>query len=156
MFSSSVRRAVLTAPPLPIILPVHNVAPRAATSQALSFRSHQRRLSSSSSSKPSSPADGSKGVTEGQAVPASPSQARPDGEKKAAKAGRRKAKDASPGSANKADTMHNLPSVPSTSHIAPNREFSQLQTYTGNVLTYIFQKLPHPHSSPYTDLYPSL
>ncbi|KAF7902268.1 hypothetical protein EAF00_002171 [Botryotinia globosa] len=121
MFSSSIRRAVLTAPPLPIILPVHNVAPRAATSQALSFRSHQRRLSSSSSSKPSSPADRSKRVTEGQAVPASPSQARPDGEKKAAKAGRRKAKDASPGSANKADTMHKLPSVPSTSHIAPNQ-----------------------------------
>ncbi|RAL58194.1 hypothetical protein DID88_002329 [Monilinia fructigena] len=60
MFSSSVRRAVLTAPPLPIILPIHNVAPRAATSQALSFRCNQRRLSSSSSSKPSSPADGSK------------------------------------------------------------------------------------------------
>ncbi|KAB8305029.1 hypothetical protein EYC80_004334 [Monilinia laxa] len=121
MFSSSVRRAVLTAPPLPIILPIHNVAPRAATSQALSFRCNQRRLSSSSSSKPSSPADGSKGVAEGQTVPASPTQARPDGEKKASKAGRRKAKDASTGSANKDDTMHNLPSVPSTSHIAPNQ-----------------------------------
>ncbi|KAJ8058133.1 hypothetical protein OCU04_012991 [Sclerotinia nivalis] len=121
MFSSSVRRAALTAPPLPIILPIHNVAPRAATYQALSIRCHQRRLSSSSSSKPSSPADGSKRVAEGQAVPASPSQARPDAEKKTSKAGRKKAKDASTSSAKKDDTVHNLPSVPSTSHIAPNQ-----------------------------------
>ncbi|KAI9648829.1 hypothetical protein NHQ30_003470 [Ciborinia camelliae] len=87
----------------------------------MAFGCHQRRLSSSSSSKPSSPADGSKGVAEGQTVPASPSQTRPDGEKKASKAGRRKAKDTSGGSANKDDTKHNLPSVPSTSHIAPNQ-----------------------------------
>ncbi|ESZ91335.1 hypothetical protein SBOR_8276 [Sclerotinia borealis F-4128] len=121
MFTSSVRRVALTAPPLPILLPVHNVAPRAATSRAMAFRCQQRRLSSSSSSKPSSPANGSKGVAEGEAVPASPSRARPDGEKKASKAGRRKAKDASTSAANKDDTMHNLPSVPSTSHIAPNQ-----------------------------------
>ncbi|QSZ29635.1 hypothetical protein DSL72_004151 [Monilinia vaccinii-corymbosi] len=121
MFFSSFRRAVLTRPPLPIILPIHNVAPRAAASQALSIRCNQRRLSSSSSSKPSSPADGPKEVADGQAVPATPTQARPDGEKKASKAGRRKAKDGPTGSANKGDTMHNLPSVPSTSHISPSQ-----------------------------------
>ncbi|PQE29981.1 Duf1713 domain-containing protein [Rutstroemia sp. NJR-2017a WRK4] len=118
MFSSSVRRAAFTAPSTPTIPFISNATPRAITSHVLSYRCHQRRLSSS---KPSSPADGSKGVAEGQAVPASPSQARSNGEKKASRAGRRKGKDLSASSASKDEAMHNLPSVPSTSHIAPGQ-----------------------------------
>ncbi|KAM3088400.1 hypothetical protein ACMFMG_000044 [Clarireedia jacksonii] len=118
MFSFSVRRAVFTAPSAPIISLISNATPRAVASHVLTYHCHQRRLSSS---KPSSPANGSKGVTEGQAVPASPSQTRPNGEKKVSRAGRRKAKDSSGSTASKDEAMHNLPSVPSTSHIAPGQ-----------------------------------
>ncbi|CZR55224.1 uncharacterized protein PAC_05111 [Phialocephala subalpina] len=55
MFSSSVRRVASTAPSVPIAPSLSCAAPRTAT---VSYRSHQRRLSSS---KPSSPADGSEG-----------------------------------------------------------------------------------------------
>ena len=123
-------------------------------SQALSYRSHQRRLSSS---KPSSPADGSNGVAAGQNVPAAPSQRlkekvkmgtekkagaekkaamekKVDGETKPQRKNKRKAKSAlTSGAANDIEeaiqislgnkAMQNLPSVPSTHHIAPSRKY---------------------------------
>jgi hypothetical protein len=146
MFSFSARRAASIAPQ-PITSSLTCTASRAAASQALSYRSHQRRFSSS---KPSSPADGSKGVAQGQQVPgtpaqaraedgkkpcsegvtpteevaATPAQARSDGEKKSSRAGKRKAKDviASNTVKGRDRAMQNLPSVPSTQHIAPARE----------------------------------
>ena len=130
MFSSTVRRAAFT-PQNPIAASFICTAPRTATSQALTYRGHQRRFSSSS--KPSSPADGSKGVARGQEVPSkpaspadtsksvaqaqeepAPSKARPDSEKKSLRASKRRAKDGA---------LWNLPSVPSTQHIPPGREF---------------------------------
>ena len=153
MFSSSVRRVGFIAPQIPIAS-FTNSAPRAAVSQALSYRSHQRRLSSS---KPSSPADGSNGVAAGQAVPAAPSQRlkdkvkmgtekkagaerkagmekKEDGETKPQRKNKRKAKTAPTSSvANESEeatqtlprskAMQNLPSVPSTHHIAPSRKY---------------------------------
>ncbi|KAG9242474.1 hypothetical protein BJ878DRAFT_569300 [Calycina marina] len=74
MFSSSVRRVGLIAPQVPIIATFTSSAPRAvAVSTALSYRSHQRRLSSS---KPSNPSDGSNGDSTGQNVVAQPHPSR--------------------------------------------------------------------------------
>lgn len=161
MFSSSVRRAALTAPQIPIVS-LSSATPRAATSQALSHRSrsHQRRCSSS---KPPSPADGSKGVSQRQTVPPTAAQSGSDGEKKestefsrsstqtegskvvaegqtgrsdsekssaaeggkkaTSRSGRRKG---SPKSDMKDEGMRNVPSVPSTQHVAPGRMFLAL------------------------------
>ena len=135
MFSYSVRRAALTAPQTPIASSITGTAPRAAASQALSYRSHQRRLSSS---KPSSPANGSKGVTQGEEVPATPAQARADSEKKAPRTGKRKAKEAVANNTVKGrdGAMQNLPSVPSTQHIAPARKSrgGRFGYYSGNLM----------------------
>ncbi len=118
MLSSSAWRAALSAQPSPVIVCVASSVPRTVATQALSYRrSHQRRCSSS---KPSSPADGSKRITEGQSVPAAPAQTRTDGEKKAAaRSSRRKPKDVAASCTMKTrdETMQNLPSVPSTHHI---------------------------------------
>ena len=153
MFSSSVRRVGFIAPQVPIAS-FANSAPRAAVSQALSYRSHQRRLSSS---KPSNPADGSNGVAAGQNVPAAPSQRlkekvkigaekkagadkkagvekNEDEETKAQRKYKRKAKSApTSGTPNPSEepvqtlprnkAIQNLPSVPSTHHIAPSRKY---------------------------------
>ncbi|RDL33212.1 Uncharacterized protein BP5553_08651 [Venustampulla echinocandica] len=115
MFSSSVWRVASTAPSIPTAL---SSAPRAAASQILSYRNHQRRYSSS---KPPSPADGSNGVADGRAVPAAPAQARPDGGKKGSRSSRKKTRDGAVGAKGKEEALHNLPSVPSTQHIAPNQ-----------------------------------
>merc|ERR1712230_257840 len=93
MFSSSVRRAAFTAPQTPIASSFHlsSIAPRTATavsSQVFSYR--QRRYSSS---KPSSPADGSSGINEITAAPGK-SKSKADGK------GKKKAKDSA--AANKA------------------------------------------------------
>jgi hypothetical protein len=158
MFSSSVRRAALTAPQAPIVSSLTSSSQRTVASQALPYRSHQRRFSSS---KPSSPADGSKGVARGQEVPSKPSspangskgvaqdqdvladaaQARADSEKKSSRTNKRKAK---------AGALWNLPSVPSTQHIPPGREFT---TSVLRPQSNIVQKLPPPHSSLFTDRY---
>jgi hypothetical protein len=125
MFSSSVRRAASTAPPIPTASSFSNSAHRVAASQALSYRSHQRRHSSS---KPSSPADGSKGVTDGQGVAAAAAHARPKdektkGEKKPAQSSKKKAKDGASSGKGKDKSIQNLPCVPSTHHISPNRTY---------------------------------
>ena len=118
MLSSCVRRLVITGTPSQIPACASAAVSRTVTTHAFSHRrSHQRRHSSS---KPSNPADGSKGVAEGQAVPAGPAQSRPDSEKKSTgRSNRRKAKDVAASCTVKArdETMQNLPSVPSTHHI---------------------------------------
>ncbi|OBT56548.1 hypothetical protein VE04_04412 [Pseudogymnoascus sp. 24MN13] len=78
MFTSSVRRAAFAAQPSPIAASLATSVPRAVSTQSLSCRPLQRRYSSS---KPSSPADGSKGVAEGPG-PAPPAQTRSEGAKK--------------------------------------------------------------------------
>lgn len=57
-------------------------------------------------------------------MPATPAQARPDGEKKSSsRTGKRKAKDVVANTGKGRDeAMQNLPSVPSTQHIAPARK----------------------------------
>lgn len=126
MFSSSVRRVALTAPQNPHTPSLASSVPRAIATCGLSYRSHQRRLSSS---KPSSPADGSKGVAEGEAVSAQ-AQARPSGEKKSSGTGKRKAKEGGSKATNKArgKAVQALPSVPSTQHIAPKRMCRRIST----------------------------
>lgn len=118
MLSSSVRRLAISAPPSQIPTYVASTVSRTVATHALNYRRpHQRRHSSS---KPSSPADGPKGIAEGQAVPAAPAQSRSDGDKKpAARSTRRKAKDIAANCTVKArdETMQNLPSVPSTHHV---------------------------------------
>lgn len=104
MFVSSVRRAVYAAQPSPFISAISASAPRAVSTQTLALR--QRRYSSS---KPSSPADGPKGVAD---VPA-PAQVKADGAKKKAKA-QRKAKD---NTIKGREDVQGLPSVPSTGHL---------------------------------------
>jgi hypothetical protein len=124
MFSSSARRAALTAPSNPIIPSLSHLGPRVAVaSKPGKHQTHQRRLSSSKPSNP--PADGPKGVAE--AVP--PSQARPESEKKS-RAGRKKSakEDGGSSSTNKTkqvEPAHNLPSVPSTQHISPTRKWKR-------------------------------
>ena len=130
MFSSTVRRAASSAPQTSIVSSLSGATPRAIATQALSYRCHQRRFSSS---KPSSPADGSKGVTEGQTVPAAPAKARAvkktktskpalEGEQKS-QASTKKAKDVASSTVKGRDeSMLHLPSVPSTQHINPMRK----------------------------------
>ncbi|RDW73103.1 hypothetical protein BP6252_07010 [Coleophoma cylindrospora] len=77
MFSSSVRRVAFNAPQAPIVSSISSTAPRATASKALSHRSHQRRCSSS---KPSNPADGSRGISHGQSVPPGSVQAKSETE----------------------------------------------------------------------------
>jgi len=131
MFSSTVRRAASSAPQTSIANSLSSVTPRAIVSQALSYRCHQRRFSSS---KPSSPADGSKGVAEGEAVPAAPTKARSkakasksrlEGEQKP-QPSTKKAKDVAASSTVKGrdESMLHLPSVPSTQHVTPLRKYS--------------------------------
>lgn len=105
MFSSSVRRVATAAPSVSITPSISCAAPRTA---ALSYRSHQRRLSSSNS-KPSSPADGS------SAPPAT-------------RVSKKKAREVAANSTVKgrdASLLH-LPSVPSTQHIPEMRKLIQL------------------------------
>ncbi|KUJ24119.1 uncharacterized protein LY89DRAFT_703330 [Mollisia scopiformis] len=93
MFSSSVRRVARAAPSVPITPSLSGATPRTI---ALSYRSHQRRLSSS---KPSSPADGS--------TPP------------AARVSKKKAREVAANATVKgrdASLLH-LPSVPSTQHV---------------------------------------
>jgi len=118
MISSSARRVACSVQPSQIIGCVNSAAYRRVATQTLSYRrSHQRRASSS---KPPSPPNGPKGISEGQAVPAGPAQARQDGDKKpATRTSRRKPKDAAANCTMKArdEAMQNLPSVPSTHHV---------------------------------------
>ena len=108
MLPSSVRRVVSTAPSSPVVASLASSTPRAAAaaaavaaySRAYKPNGHQRRYSSS---KPSSPDDGSRDFAPRPAVPASGSS-KSTGEKR-----KRKAKDAS--------VAPQLPSVPSTRHI---------------------------------------
>jgi hypothetical protein len=131
MFSSTVRRAASSAPQTSIASSLSGATPRAIVIQALSYRSHQRRFSSS---KPSSPADGSKGVAEGQSVPAAPTKTRPEKKAKSSKprlegeqkpqTSTKKAKDVAASSTvnGRDESMLHLPSVPSTQHITPMRK----------------------------------
>jgi hypothetical protein len=125
MFSSSARRVALTTSPAPIAC-IATAAPRAVASKALSYQSHQRRLSSS---KPSSPADGPKKIAESEAVAAAPSKSKggSGGVEKVDKtrSSKKKAKYVSANSTVKSrdQSMLHLPSVPSTQHIAPKGRF---------------------------------
>ena len=114
MFTSSVRRAALAVQPSPIAASVATTLTRAVSTQGLPYRPSQRRYSSS---KPSNPADGSKGVAEGS-VPATPAQAQSEGPKKKSQRSR-KAKGAASSHTVKGrdEAMQNLPSVPSTHHL---------------------------------------
>lgn len=114
MFTSSVRRAALAAQPSPLVASLATSAPRAVSTQSLSCRPLQRRYSSS---KPSNPADGPKGVPDN--VSAAPA-AQADAPAKKSKTSRaRKAKDVAASCTVKGrdETMQNLPSVPSTGHL---------------------------------------
>jgi hypothetical protein len=151
MFSSSVRRVAFTAPQTPLTPSLTSSAPRAVATHSLSYRCHQRRLSSS---KPSSPADGSKGVAEGEAVPTH-TQARPASEKKSSRTGKRKAKESASNYAAKDGdkAFQSLPSVPSTQHIAPQRMpeeffiiFMDLMMYYRNLRLCLLLP-PPPHFS---------
>ncbi len=99
MFTSSLRRAVTAAQPTPFVSALANAAPRAVCTQVLATQLARRF----SSSKPSSPADGTNGTI---AVPI----VKADGSKKKAKA-QRKTKDTA------AEDIQGLPSVPSTGHL---------------------------------------
>lgn len=172
MFSSSVRRAASSAPQTSIASSLSSAAPRATTAKALSYRCHQRRFSSS---KPSSPADGSKGIAEGQTVPAAPAKVKSDGEQKSSRASRRKAKDVAANSTVKGrdESMLHLPSVPSTQHIAPMSKSLHLYLldtlHSNEVISQISLHLPSslstdrsrpqiafPKQSPTMPLLPSL
>ncbi|KAK0655668.1 hypothetical protein B0T16DRAFT_432861 [Cercophora newfieldiana] len=101
MLPSSVRQVVSAAPLSPVVSSLASSAPRAAASafgRTYKPNGHQRRYSSS---KPSSPDDGSRDFAARPSVPASGSS-KTTGEKR-----KRKAKEVAP----------QLPSVPSTRHI---------------------------------------
>ncbi|KAK0735046.1 hypothetical protein B0T26DRAFT_633788 [Lasiosphaeria miniovina] len=102
MLPSSVRRFASAAPQSPVISSLTSTIPRATATFGLSYKPncHQRRYSSS---KPSSPDDGSRDYASRPAVPAS------DGSKTTEEKRKRKTKASS--------TTPQLPSVPSTRHI---------------------------------------
>ncbi|KAI1378587.1 hypothetical protein F4677DRAFT_372150 [Hypoxylon crocopeplum] len=107
MLPSSVRRVVSAAPQSPLLSNFVPSSARTPASAALTLccnpRAQQRRRYSSS--KPSSPNDSPKGISDGQ-VTATPSQSsKQSGEKR-----RRKAKEWT-------DIQQKLPSVPSTQHV---------------------------------------
>ncbi|KAK5663778.1 hypothetical protein OQA88_4209 [Cercophora sp. LCS_1] len=101
MLPSSVRRVIATAPASPVVSSLASSTPRAAATAAYGLTAkpngHQRRYSSS---KPSSPDDGSRDFAARPSVPTT---------KPAAEKRKRKAKDSS--------APPPLPSVPSTRHI---------------------------------------
>ena len=135
MFSSSVRRAVY-AQPSPFVSAIANVsAPRAVCTQTLAVK--QRRYSSS---KPSSPADGQRGV----AVPVV--QVKAGESKKGKKAQKKKG-------------TEGLPSVPSTGHLQvkgmPIRPPISHQLWLCAIANVQLQRLLHRLSSPSTARSPS-
>ena len=131
MFSSTVRRAASSAPPSSIVSSLTNATPRAIVSQALPYCCHQRRFSSS---KPSSPADGSRGIADQPTVSAAPakggakksaaSKGKLAGEQKSSEQSKKKAKDVAAKATVKGRdaSMLHLPSVPNTQHVAPSRK----------------------------------
>ncbi|KAK0123130.1 hypothetical protein ONS96_010134 [Cadophora gregata f. sp. sojae] len=133
MFSSSVRRVAFTAPQTPIASSFHvsSIAPRtAASSQVFTYR--QRRYSSS---KPSSPADGSSGINEIAAAPGK-SKSKADGK------GKKKGKNTAAANKTRDESTRHLPSVPSTQHI-PHLQISAsdfFSLYRPMSLTHIFPK----------------
>ncbi|KAI1394811.1 hypothetical protein F4819DRAFT_493092 [Hypoxylon fuscum] len=105
MLPSSVRRVVSAAPQSPLLsnlAPTSTRAPAALSAFGCNSRGQQRRRYSSS--KPSSPNDSPKGISDGQ-VTTTPSQSKQSGEKR-----RRKVKEWM-------DIQQKLPSVPSTQHV---------------------------------------
>ncbi|PVH76367.1 hypothetical protein DL98DRAFT_465051 [Cadophora sp. DSE1049] len=133
MISSSVRRAAFMAPQIPIVSSFYlsSIAPRTATTSSQLFSYRQRRYSSS---KPSSPADGSSGINEIAAAPGK-SKSKADGK------GKKKGKDSAANKARDESTRY-LPSVPSTQHI-PHLQISAsdfFSLYRPMSLTHIFPK----------------
>jgi len=123
MFSSSLGRVARSAPHpsiSPSITALTSTASIAASSRPFSYRTHQRRYSSS---KPSSPPDSSGNTNPQQQAPANASSGtRADGEKRSAtRLSRRKAKEAAAEATvkGKDEALMNLPSVPSTPHLHP-------------------------------------
>ncbi|KAI1136080.1 hypothetical protein F5Y05DRAFT_123442 [Hypoxylon sp. FL0543] len=113
MLPSSMRRVVSAAPQSPLLSSFTPTSTRAPAVLALRYnpRSQQRRRYSSS--KPSSPNDSPKGISDGQ-VTTTPSQSsKQKGEKESkqkGEKGRRKAKEST-------EIQQKLPSVPSTQHV---------------------------------------
>ncbi|KAI6710593.1 hypothetical protein PZA11_004298 [Diplocarpon coronariae] len=134
MFSTSARRVTFAVPQVPTAVSfcISTIAPRIVSSQGFSYRS--RRYSSS---KPSSPADGSSGINELPAAPAK-TKSKTQSKKKAAK-------DVAANTSGKGqdETKLHLPSVPSTQHIAPLQigasDFFSL--YRPMSLTHVFPKV---------------
>ncbi|KAF4635440.1 hypothetical protein G7Y89_g2650 [Cudoniella acicularis] len=143
MFSSSVRKVASTVPSIPIASSFANSAPRATASKAFSYRSHQRRYSSS---KPSSPADGSKGVAQGQSVPTTPAQARPDGEKKTSRSSRKKARDTAAAGKAQEDSLHNLPKISASDFFSLHRPISLTNSFPKTVTDDAFAAIFTPRT----------
>ncbi|KAI1413258.1 hypothetical protein F5Y13DRAFT_32311 [Hypoxylon sp. FL1857] len=105
MLPSSVRRVVSAAPQSPLLSNLASSSTRAPAALALCCNPRGQQRRRYSSSKPSSPNDSPKGISDGQ-VTTTPSQSsKQKGEK-----GRRKAKEWM-------DIQQKLPSVPSTQHV---------------------------------------
>ncbi|KAL7620431.1 hypothetical protein AAE478_009426 [Parahypoxylon ruwenzoriense] len=105
MLPSSVRRVVSAAPQSPLLSSLAPACPRAPAALVLSCNPGHQQRRRYSSSKPSSPNDSPKGVSDGQ-VTAAPSQSSKRGGEKRG----RKTKEWM-------DLQQKLPSVPSTQHV---------------------------------------
>ncbi|RYP78326.1 hypothetical protein DL769_003204 [Monosporascus sp. CRB-8-3] len=108
MLPTSVRRVMSSAPQSSLLsnfAPSSSRAPSAAFAYAYTPLSQQRRRHSSS--KPSSPNDSPKGISDGQVTATPASSTKQSSEKRRRKAN----KDAS------SNNQHKLPSVPSTQHV---------------------------------------
>ncbi|KAI1077414.1 hypothetical protein F5B20DRAFT_583409 [Whalleya microplaca] len=148
MWPSSMRRVVSAAPQSPLL---SNFAATSTFTLAPGPRGQQRRRYSSS--KPSSPNDSPKGITNGQ-VTTSPAQStKQSGEKR-----RRKVKEWM-------DIQQKLPSVPSTQHVpeealalstffSQHRPMSVTHSFPKAVTAESFAQIfaPRPKNSKYTDV----
>ncbi len=121
MFSSSVSRVARSshAATIPNSIPGFCCASLvAASSRNLSCRTHQRR---NSSSKPSSSANGPRGITQQPDASTAGTRTRPEAEKRSTRLSKRKAKDVAIMTAAKGRdrSILNIPSVPTTNHVNP-------------------------------------
>lgn len=126
MLSSSLGKAARGTISKPLLSTISSRSPQASVAASLPFsaRTHQRRNSSSKASNP--PSDDSRAIAATSEAPTTkdgtPAAKEEVGKRPATRLSRRKSKDASVETVERAkdEALFNLPSVPSTHHLHPH------------------------------------
>lgn len=140
MLSSSLSKVARRSTPNPLLSTISSRSPQvsvAASSRPFAARTHQRRYSSSKTSNP--PSDDPRAIAAASEAPAAkdgaPVVEEEVGKRPATRLSRRKSKDASIETVEKAKTesIFNLPSVPSTHHLHPHGAFRLIRDRTAQL-----------------------